>query len=197
GRRGRHLGAVDGQDRLLVGRVVVAGQEPQGTAFGPAMPVGDDGLHVLGIAGPGDDPEDQLVLGVLSLVIPPITALVIGRVGRIAGRWLLEDERPVLVELDLTGLRGKKPRARRGVAGRARPPVGRRGPRCGGSRPPAGPWPARRCGRPGGRSRRGPCLRASNSGTRGCPCARRTGPCRCGKSEVDPISWTTRDVKLI
>jgi hypothetical protein len=44
----------------------------------------------------------------------------------------------------------------------------------------AEPKPARRCDRPGDRSRRGPSPRASHSRTRGCPCARRTGPCRCG-----------------
>jgi hypothetical protein len=41
--------------------------------------------------------------------------VVVGGVGRVAVFLFLEDVRPLLVELDLTGLRGKKPRTRRGV----------------------------------------------------------------------------------
>ena len=84
-------------------------------------------------------------------MVPPVPAVVVGRVVGVAVLLLLEDERPLLVELDLTGVRGKKPRARRGVAGRARRPAGRSGPRCCGSPSPAGRWRGRRCARRGAR----------------------------------------------
>ena len=79
---------------------------------------------------------------------------------RVAMLLLLEDEGPLLVELDPTGVRGKKPPARRGAGGRGRRPTGLSGPRCCGSPSPAArlPWLARVAPavRPGGMSSSGP-----------------------------------------
>src|SRR5262249_52928108 len=138
------------------------------------------GLRLLGAARPRDDAEDQLVLGVVGRVVPPIPPLVIGRVAGVTALLLLVDVRPLLIELNLAGPRGKKPRARRGAVARDRPAVGCSGPPCCGSRRSAAPWPARRCGRRGARRPRRPSPAAGPSGTAGCPCARRSGLCRCG-----------------
>jgi hypothetical protein len=81
--------------------------------------------HLLGVldhAGARDDRQDQPVLGVVGDVVPPVSLVVIGRVGGVAMRRLLGDERPFLVELDLAGLGGKRPRVRRGRLGRAARP---------------------------------------------------------------------------
>src|SRR6516225_6193908 len=59
-----------------------------------------------------DDGQDQLVLGIIGEVVPPVPLVVVGRVGGVAVLLLLTDERPGLVELDLASPRGKKPRAR-------------------------------------------------------------------------------------
>ena len=54
-----------------------------------------------------DDDEQQAVLGVDRRVIPVVALVVVGRVVGVAGLLLLGDEVPLLVELDLTGPRGK------------------------------------------------------------------------------------------
>ena len=79
------------------------------------------------------------MLRIVSHVIPPIAPLGIGRVVRVAVLLLLEHERPLLVELDFFGPRGKKPRTRRGVAERARRPSDSSGPPYCDSRRPAVP----------------------------------------------------------
>jgi hypothetical protein len=45
-------------DRLLVGRVVVAGQQPHGPASRPLLGLSDDGLGLLGAARPGHDASE-------------------------------------------------------------------------------------------------------------------------------------------
>src|SRR5205085_11547454 len=108
---------------------------------------------------------DQPGLRVDRGVVPPVPAVVVRRVAGVAVLLLLEDERPLLVELDLTGVRGKKPPARRGAGGRGRRPVGRSGPPCCGSPSPAGRWRGRRCGRPGARRSTPPAPRSAGTRT--------------------------------
>src|SRR5262249_8200828 len=118
------------------------------------------------------------VLGVVGDVVPPVALVVVGGVGRVTVLLLLGDERPLLVELDLTGPRGKKPRApgeRRGRAGRRPGQAGQRGP---GGRRRAARWGGCRTPRRGVQVPRRPSPRAGGSGTAGCPCARRSGPGR-------------------
>lgn len=64
------------------------------------------------------------MLGVVGDVDPVVALLGIGGIGRVAVLLPLGDEDRLLVELDLPGPRGKKPRARRGPLERAvRPAV--------------------------------------------------------------------------
>jgi hypothetical protein len=49
------------------------------------------------------------MLGVIGDVVPPVPLVSVGGIGRVAVLLLLGDEGPLLVELDLTGARGKKP----------------------------------------------------------------------------------------
>src|SRR5262249_7450717 len=135
--------------------------------------------------GPGDHAQDQLVLRVVGDMVPPVAALVIGRVTRVAVPLLLVDVRPFLIELDRAGPRGKTPRARRAIAEHARPGAGRSGPPCRGARRPAARWPGPRCGRRGARRGPAPSPAAIRSGTAACPCARRSGPCRCDSRAGD------------
>lgn len=44
-------------------------------------------------------------------MVPPVPPVVVGGVIQVAVLLLMEKERPLLVELDLIGLRGKKPRS--------------------------------------------------------------------------------------
>lgn len=64
------------------------------------------------------------MLGVVGDVVPVVALMGIGGIGRVAVLLLLGNKDPLLVELDLPGPRGKKPRARRGPLERAvRPAV--------------------------------------------------------------------------
>src|SRR5438270_6536207 len=81
--------------------------------------------------------------GVQGYVVPAIAAPVVGLVAAVAVLLLLGDEGPLLIELHRAGPRGKRPRTRRGVAGRGRRPAGRSGRRCPCSRRRGG----RSCGR--------------------------------------------------
>ena len=182
--RGRLTLPVGRQDRRLVGRVGVAGHQPQHTPSGPPLDLLDHLLDVLDVAGPGHDAEHQPVLGVVGDVVPPVPMVRIGGVVRVAMLLLLEDERPLLVELDLLSPGGKKPRTRRGVAGRGRRPGGRSGPRCWGPRRRVGRWHARRCGRRGVGTPSRPCPDSVGNRTGASPSARRTGSGRCGSRGV-------------
>ena len=99
--------AVDVIDGRRVGRVFVAGQQH----VAPPRPCGrtppQRSPRRSRSSGAGDHRQDQPVLGVVGDVVPPVPLLVIVRVERVAVGLLLEDERPLLVELDLTGLGGK------------------------------------------------------------------------------------------
>src|SRR5262249_12299957 len=111
-------------------------------------------------------------------VVPVVAATVIGRVVAIAVLFLLADERPLLVELHLARLGGKKPPTRHGAAGHGPRPAGSSGRPCPWLRrsscPSSGP---RRPPRYGSRPRRLG-LRASARRTGACPCVPRSGPCR-------------------
>ena len=70
------------------------------------------------------------MLGVEGHEIPVIAALGVVRVVRVAVLLLLAHERPLLIELDLAGRRGKKPRTRHERRGSDRRPSGPGGRRC-------------------------------------------------------------------
>src|SRR5205807_3337634 len=118
-----------------------------------------------------------------------VALVPIGRLVRVAVLFLLGDEGPLLVELHLTGSRGKKPRPRRGPAwraGRPPPPVA---PPCPCSPPPAD-WFVVPHSSPGGAARpTGPCLRGVCSGTGQCLCVRRSGAGRCDRPRRGVPCW--------
>jgi acyl carrier protein len=64
-----------------------------------------------------DHTDHQPMLGVEGHLIPAIPLTAVGGVAGIAVFLRLGNEAPLLIELDLLGLRGKKPRTRRGTAG--------------------------------------------------------------------------------
>ena len=75
----------------------------------------------------GDHGQQQAVLRIDRRVVPVVPLVIVAGIVRVAILLLLADEVPLLVELDLTGPRGKKPRVRRGVGGRGRQRSGRTG----------------------------------------------------------------------
>ena len=114
-----HRLAEDLADRRLVGRVGVAGDQGRrvdGHAGGHLL---DDGAGVLLGPGARDHGQDQPMLGVECDVIPVVAAVVVGRVVGVEVGLLLGDVGPLLIELDLAGRGGKRPRARRGRPRRA------------------------------------------------------------------------------
>ena len=96
-------------------------------ALRPAVEVLDGQLDQLGTARTNEQADHQAMLGVVGDVVPTIAAVVLSWT---AVLLLLGDKGPLLVELDLTGFWGKKPRVRRGVAGRVRRPGQRSGRPC-------------------------------------------------------------------
>src|SRR4029077_9452069 len=125
-----------------------------------------------------DGADDQAMFRVQGQVVPAIPAQVIGGGGGGAVLLPFADERPLLVELDLARVGGKRPRVRRGVAGLAHPPTGKSGSPCSCSRRPTGRFAAPhnrpRCARAASR----PCPLASGSRTVACPCVPRSGSYR-------------------
>src|SRR3954469_14891848 len=99
----------------------------------------------------GHHRQQQPMLGIDRRVVPAVPFVVVAGVVGVTVLLLLGDEVPLLVELDLTGQRGKNPRARRG-----------------------GLWPGRRRGRGG--ARRCPWRRRSAGWWRGCRTPRAGGP---------------------
>ena len=77
-----------------------------------------------------DQTHHQPTFRIQGHVVPAVAAAIIRRVIRPAVLLLFGHERPLLVELHLAGVRGKKPRVRRGVARRAHPRGRRSGRRC-------------------------------------------------------------------
>src|ERR1051325_7705662 len=71
-------------------------------------------LAVLRRAFAGHHGQQQAVLRVDRRVVPVVAQVVVARVVGVTVLLLLADEVPLLVELDLPGARGKKPRTRRG-----------------------------------------------------------------------------------
>jgi len=125
GRRDRPAeGMLNGR---CVRRGLVAGDQVRGLTTQPPLHLGGERLGVLDGPRPGDDRQDQPVLGVVGNMVPVAPLVVVGRISGVAVALLLGDEGPLLVELDLPGPRGKKPRARqerRGHAGRPGGPAG-------------------------------------------------------------------------
>jgi hypothetical protein len=130
GRLGLLGNAIDVIDRRLVGRVFVAGEQDVLASLGAIIDLLEDLLRVLDRARARDDGQDQAMLGIVGDMVPPVPLVVIGRVGRVAILLLLVDEGPLLIELDLAGLRGKKPRVPRGPPWRALRPCGPVSSRC-------------------------------------------------------------------
>ena len=127
---GLDLLTVDLQDGLRVGGVFVAGHQLHHAAFGPLMKIFDEKLRVFLGALAHHGTHDQAMLRVQDDVVPALALLIVVRIAAVAVLFLLADERPLFVELDLARLGGKRPRVRRGVAGPGRPPADRGGSRC-------------------------------------------------------------------
>src|SRR5262249_20775372 len=149
-------------------------------AVGAVVNLLDDPLAVLRTALARHHGEQQAVLRIDRRVIPVVSRVVVAGVAGVRVLLLLGDEVPLLVELHLTGQRGKKPRARR-----AGPWPGRR-PWRGGARwrpwrPRSGGW-WRGCRTPrgGGSGHRRPCRWAVGSAPGRCPFARSRTSYRCG-----------------
>src|SRR4051794_33043985 len=70
----------------------------------------DDLLGILDRAGARDDGQDQSVLGVVGEVVPPVPLMVVGRVSSEEHLPVLQYAGPHVVDLDLAGLGGKRPR---------------------------------------------------------------------------------------
>ncbi len=154
----RNRVAVSIQDRGLVVRIGVPGHQPHRMSSGPPMKLAHQRLRPLDVAGPRRDGEDQAVLGVVGDMIQVVPLEVIGRVGAVAGRLLLGDERPLLLELDLGGPVGEKGDqfvvGGHGMLARVAGVAGH-GVAVDPDQPPHG---------------------SGASGTAGCPCARWSGP---------------------
>ncbi len=117
--RGRGGHTERGLDRRRVRRKLIAGHERRGPIAQPCLRLLDDQFGVLERPRPGNYDQDQPVLRVVGHEIPVVAALVVVGVVRITVLLLLAHERPLLVELDLAGRWGKKPRPRRGCLWRA------------------------------------------------------------------------------
>ena len=76
-----------------------------------------------------DDFKDKFVFGIQCNVIPVVAATSVSRIAFVAIFFLLENEVPLFVELNLLGVGGKTPRVRRGVVRHVCLPIG-----CSGSR---------------------------------------------------------------
>src|SRR5439155_158495 len=102
-------------------------------------------------------------------------------IARLEVAFLLGDEGPLLSQLELPGLRGKKPPTRGGALGRADRPGGRSASPCS-YRPRRGDW-WRGCRNPRGCGQGGPrpCPEGGASLPRECPCVRRKPSYTCGR----------------
>ena len=67
---------------------------------------------------PVDDFQDEFVFGIQRDVIPIVTTACVSRIVFVAVFLLFSDKVPLFVELNLLGIRGKKPRVRREVVRR-------------------------------------------------------------------------------
>ena len=114
--------AVGLQDGRLVARVLIRGHQIHQPAAGPFFEIVYQELGVPLGTFARDHTDNQAMFGVEGHMVPVVAAQVICRLVRVAALLLLGDEGPLLVELDFTGLGGKKPRDRRGVARRGRRP---------------------------------------------------------------------------
>src|SRR5262249_15507936 len=110
-----------------VGRILVGGDQVERPAVGPFIHLLDQLSGMGGGAFPHHHTEHQPALGIQGHVVPAVAAALLAGP---AVPLLLGDEGPLLIELHLTGVRGKKPPARRGSVGRGCRPAGRSGPRC-------------------------------------------------------------------
>ena len=110
-------------DRRLVGGVLVAGDQEVGPPRRPVVDLLDQFLAGRAVPFAGHQGQEQPALRIDGGVVPVVASEPIQGVERIARRLLLEDEPPLLIDLDLTRLGGKKPRVRRGVSRRGCRPV--------------------------------------------------------------------------
>src|SRR5262249_8633517 len=117
---GLYPDAIDLFDRRGVRRIGVAGQQHGAVAACAAIHLRDDLLTVLRRALAGHHGKQEAVLRIDCRVVPVVPQVVVAWVVGVAVLCLLGDEIPLLVELGLTGARGKKPRARRGGSWTAR-----------------------------------------------------------------------------
>ena len=129
----------------------------------------------------GQHTHHHAVFRVKGHMVPMVSLPGIGWFLGVAMLLFLAHERPLRIELDFAGLRGKKPRVRRGLAERADQrlrPV-ERPYSC--SLPPGG-WSGGRHNPPeGGAARRPPCRRVVCSARGPCLCVRRSVSGMSGK----------------
>ncbi len=168
------------KERIRTGRVAVGRDRIHQPTTRADLDVFDHGLKVLGRPLARHDAENQSALGIDRNVVPGISLAVVVGVERVAFFLLLGDEGPLRVELDFTGVRGKKPRVRRAIRECALRPIGSNGRPCCGPPGRADPADERRNPRRCVRGPTGPCRAADGNRTEGFPCARRSGTCRHG-----------------
>jgi hypothetical protein len=89
--------------------MLVAGDQQIGTPPGPVVDLADQPRAGLAIPLTWLQGQEQTALGIDRGVVPVVTAQPIQGVERIARRFLLEDEPPLLIDLDLTRPGGKEP----------------------------------------------------------------------------------------
>ena len=108
---------------------VIAFRDAMQNTFGLLdwLPIADGSIqrfHVPGGPLPGDHAHNEAVFRIQRDMIPVVTAPLIGWVFGGAVLLLLAHECPFFIELHLPGVRGKKPRVRRGVVGHVDRPGG-------------------------------------------------------------------------
>jgi hypothetical protein len=112
------------EQRRLVRRLVVDGQQVEHPTLGPGLSHTNRLLDALGVTRPRHHGKPWTARRVGPHVIPPVPPVGVGQVAAGGVPLLLEDERLHLIVLDLTSVRGRTLPTRRGVAGHGRRPGG-------------------------------------------------------------------------
>ena len=123
----RLLDTVDRLDRGGVRRMGVTGDQQVGSPRSAAVDLLDQFEAICGVSLAGHQRQQQATLGIDGRMVPVVTAQAVHGIVRITRLFLLEDEGPLLINLDFAGLRGKKPPVPGGVTPHVRPPRARIG----------------------------------------------------------------------
>src|SRR5215472_962621 len=177
------------EDRRLVRRVLVGGQQIHEPAAGAPLEILNQLLHLVLGALARDHAQHQAVLGVESDMVPVVPLADVLRPVGLTMLLFLADEGPLLIKLGFPRLRGKKPRVHRAVVGH------------GGQRRQPGAAPYSCSPRPVGWSGaphnslasvarpRAPCPVRACSGTTACPYAPRSASDTCDRPGPDVPCW--------